>query len=91
MARPAQDPLPPLEANLSPGGELVVRAKPGASRTEVWAEDGRLCVRVTAVTEGGKANEAIRKALAKALGVPKSRLELLRGNTSREKVFRVLP
>mgnify|MGYP000583773230 CR=1 FL=1 len=45
---------------------------------------------MTTVPEGGKATAAVVKLLAKALGVPKSRLELVRGETSLDKVFRVL-
>ena len=33
---------------------------------------------------------AVVQLLAKAIGIPKSRLELVRGETSREKLFRVL-
>ena len=36
-----------------------------------------------------KANEAVRQMLAKALGLAPSRIEMLRGATSREKLFRV--
>ena len=41
------------------------------------------------VPEGGKANAAVQKLLAKALGIAKSRLVLVRGATARDKVFRV--
>ncbi len=44
-------------------------------------------IRVTAVPEGGKANAAVKKLLAKALSVPKARLRLIRGETARDKVF----
>ena len=53
--------------------------------------DGRSVVaaRVRAVPEDGKANAAVVKLLAKAMGVAKSRLALLRGATARDKVFRL--
>lgn len=73
------------------GTEIAVRVTPRAGRNAVEAGDGLLRVRVTAVAEGGKANEAVTKLLAKALGLPKSRLALVRGATARDKVFRVLP
>ena len=44
---------------------------------------------VTETPEAGKATEAARAALAKALGVAKTRLTLLRGATSRDKLFRL--
>lgn len=74
----------------TPGTEIALRATPRAARNRIVSEAGALRVYVTAVPEGGKANEAVRKLLAKALGVPKSRLELVRGATARDKVFRVL-
>jgi uncharacterized protein YggU (UPF0235/DUF167 family) len=49
--------------------------------------DGRtvLKVRVRAIAEGGEANRAVTKLLAKALGVPKGRVRILTGATSRLK------
>jgi uncharacterized protein YggU (UPF0235/DUF167 family) len=46
-------------------------------------------VSVTATPSDGKANAAVIKLLSKALGIAKSRLSLVRGHTSRHKVFRV--
>lgn len=74
----------------APGTEIVVRVTPKASRNKVLRDGGGVRVYVTVVPEGGKANAAVVKLLAKALGVPKSRLELLRGATARDKVFRVV-
>ena len=49
----------------------------------------RFLIRVTCIPEDGKANRAVTKLLAKALGLPPSRLTLLRGQTGRDKTFRV--
>lgn len=73
-----------------PGAEIAVRVTPRASRNAVVAEGGAIRVYVTVVPEDGKANEAVRKLLATALGVAKSRLILVRGQTARDKVFRVV-
>lgn len=51
--------------------------------------DGVIRVYVTTVPENGRANTAVQKLLAKQLGLAKSRLTLIRGQTSRDKVFRV--
>jgi uncharacterized protein YggU (UPF0235/DUF167 family) len=53
--------------------------------------DGRsvVKVRVRAIAEGGEANRAVIELLAKALGVPKARLRLLSGTTSRLKQIAV--
>jgi hypothetical protein len=73
-----------------PGRELSVRVTPKASRNAVSVgADGTLKVSVTTVPEGGKATAAVVKLLAHALGVPKSQLTLVRGATSRDKVFRL--
>lgn len=72
-----------------PGTEIALRVTPKASRNAiVVAEDG-LRAYVTVVPEDGKANAAVAKLLAKALGVAKSRLTLVRGQTARDKVFRL--
>ncbi len=54
-------------------------------------EDGELSlvVRVTAVPENGNANKAVIKILAKFLDVNQSWIELIRGQTCRNKIFRV--
>ncbi len=70
-----------------PGAEIAVRVVPRASRNHIALAGGTLRVQVTAPPEGGKATAAVQKLLAHALGVAKSRLELQRGATSRDKVF----
>lgn len=73
----------------APGTEIAVRVTPKASRNTIVAEDGAIHVYVTCVPEDGKANAEVQKLLAKALGVARSRLVLVRGATARDKVFRV--
>lgn len=72
-----------------PGTEIAVRVTPKASRNAVTVDGDTIRVHVTTVPEDGKANAAVVKLLAKALGVAKSRLVLTRGATSRDKVFRI--
>lgn len=72
------------------GAEIAVRVTPRAARNALTlAEDGGVRIAVTAVPEGGKANAEVQKLLAKALGVAKTRLTLIRGATARDKVFRL--
>mgnify|MGYP002653798025 CR=1 FL=1 len=52
-------------------------------------EAGGIHVRVTAAPEDGRANAAVRKLLARALGIAPSRLTLVGGATARDKLFRV--
>ncbi len=72
-----------------PGAEIAVRVTPKAARNKVEMVEGALRIHVTVVPEDGKANKAVIKLLADALGVAKSRLELVRGARSRDKVFRL--
>ncbi|MDO6482755.1 DUF167 domain-containing protein [Shimia thalassica] len=71
------------------GTEITVRVTPKASRNAVKVEDGQIRVYVTTVPEGGKANAAVQKLLAKQMGLAKSRLVLIRGQTARDKTFLV--
>lgn len=71
------------------GTEIAVRVTPKASRNAVMLADGVVRVLVTIVPEDGKATAEVQKALARALGVAKSRLTLVRGARSRDKLFRL--
>lgn len=71
------------------GGIIAIRVTPNARRPGVELVDGQIRVAVTAAPEGGKATEAAREALARALGVAKTRLTLVRGATARDKQFRL--
>jgi len=72
-----------------PGTEIALRVTPKASRNAIVAAEDGLRAYVTVVPEDGKANAAVAKLLAKALGVAKTRLTLVRGQTARDKVFRL--
>ncbi len=73
----------PLQAHAD--GVLVEAwVVPGAARTEiVGLYDGALRVRVSAPAEGGKANRAAARAIARALGG--RRAEVIAGAGSRRK------
>ena len=74
------------------GDALVfeVRVAPRASRDRiVGVQDGALKVALTAPPVDGAANEALRKMLAKAFGVSKSSIEIVRGDRARTKFLRV--
>lgn len=72
-----------------PGATFAVRVTPKASRDQIAEDGGVIRIHVTAVPEGGRANAAVQKLLARALGVAKTRLVLIRGETARDKVFRL--
>jgi uncharacterized protein (TIGR00251 family) len=70
------------------GTVLRVKAQPGAKKNAVLGERaGVLRVAVTAAPERGKANEAVVEVLANSLRLPRARIGLLTGETSRDKRF----
>lgn len=87
MAKPKIRNLPDLSNLARPGGEIAVHVTPGARQNAVTRENGTLRIAVTAPPEDGKANEAVRKLLARAMNVAPSHLTLQRGHTSRDKTF----
>jgi uncharacterized protein YggU (UPF0235/DUF167 family) len=73
------------------GITVALRVTPRGGRDAVdgveTRADGRsvLKLRVRAIAEGGEANRAVTEFLAKSLGLPKARVRLLSGATSRSK------
>jgi uncharacterized protein (TIGR00251 family) len=65
---------------------LNVRATPRAARDQVvgWSDEV-LRLRVSAPPLDGKANVALAKVLAKALGIPAGRIAVVRGLRDRNK------
>lgn len=81
----------PVAVNDHKEGSIVpVRAQPGAKRTGVAGLHGNaLKLAVNAPPVDGKANEALRQALAEALGIRPSQVELVGAAASRDKKFLV--
>ena len=70
--------------------QVAVRLQPRASRDAiVGMSDGVLAVRVSAPPVDGRANAALCKLLARAAGVAPSKVTVVRGERSRDKVVRV--
>ncbi|AUQ55014.1 UPF0235 protein [Phaeobacter inhibens] len=98
MGKPKQKDLPDLSHLAVAGAEIPVRVTPKASRNAILliaqAESGQgvsLKITVTAAPENGKATAAVQALLARAMRIAPSDLELLRGATSRDKVFAYRP
>jgi uncharacterized protein YggU (UPF0235/DUF167 family) len=70
-------------------GRLAVRVTPGARSEGLEIAEGRLLAKVRAKPEDGKATAAVIDLVAQGLGVAASRVTLLRGATSREKLLAV--
>ena len=69
---------------------IEIKAFPGASKNEIAGiRDGRLCVRVAAAPQDGKANACLCEFLAKMLGCAKRDVVLTKGEKSRLKTTAV--
>lgn len=72
----------------SEGAILAVRAQPGAKRNVVLGEHtGALKVAVTAPPEDGRANASLVEVLRDWLGVKRSQVEIVGGQTNRNKTL----
>jgi uncharacterized protein len=82
--------IPSFLREQSDGVLLSVKVQPRASVNEIGSPLGdELRIKVTAPPVDSAANEAIVRLLAKQLGCPRNRIELLRGHTSRHKVLKL--
>src|SRR5690349_11196515 len=73
------------------GVSIRVHVAPRASRNKVLGvHDGALKVALTAPPVEGAANKALVEFMAKMLGVPKSAVSIVSGETSRHKVVEVM-
>jgi len=77
------------------GISVALRVTPRGGRDDIdgleTLANGRTVVkvRVRAIADGGEANRAVMELLAKALGVPKAKVRMLSGTTSRLKQIAV--
>lgn len=72
------------------GVVLTLHIQPGAKRSECAGTHGEaLKIRLAAPPIEGRANAALIAFIAKTLDVPKSRVELVSGETSRAKRVRI--
>ncbi|MEO8042849.1 MAG: DUF167 domain-containing protein [Acidobacteriota bacterium] len=70
--------------------EFLVRVTPRSSRTEIVGEyDGAVKVRLSSPPVDGAANAELIKLFAKKLGVARSSIQIVSGETSKTKRLRV--
>jgi uncharacterized protein len=78
--------MPPCLRESSDGVYLAVKLQPRASRDAIQGLHGaELKIAVTAPPVDSAANAALLDFLAEMLNVPRSRVQLVRGQTSRHK------
>lgn len=69
---------------------IQVKVTPKAKRSEIigWKDD-TLAIRLAAIPDKGQANAELIRFLAKRLGVGRSGIQLIRGQTSRIKQLEI--
>ncbi len=74
------------------GSAITVRVTPRSARNEISEilSDGTVKIRLTAAPVDGKANETLIEFLSKTLKIAKSDIEIVAGQTGREKLITVL-
>ncbi|KAA3647266.1 MAG: DUF167 domain-containing protein [Chloroflexi bacterium] len=74
------------------GAALAIRVTPRARRNEVVEvlSDQTVKIRLTAPPVEGKANDALINYLSDILDIPKSKIEIVAGETGRDKLVSVL-
>ena len=87
--------MPPRQYHIhdaKTGAALAIRVTPRASHNEVSEilNDGTVKIRLTAPPVEGKANEALVEFLSEVLEVPRSRIEIVAGQTGRDKLVSIL-
>jgi uncharacterized protein (TIGR00251 family) len=72
------------------GGTLDIRVHPGARRNAITGDhDGALKVSLTTPPTDGRANAALIAFLAEKLDIPRAKITLITGETSRSKTLRL--
>ena len=70
------------------GGILVnIKIVPNSSKNDIILEDEFVKVKITAQPIEGKANKALIEFLSKKFKIPKTSIEIVKGETSKEKTL----
>ncbi len=70
--------------------KLIIRVHPGASKNMITGcNEGILNIKITTRPEKGKANETLIRFLSDLLGIAKSRISIVKGNTTRNKLVAI--
>ena len=70
--------------------KISVKVKPNARQEKIEkVNESHFLIRVKEKPQEGKANKAVIKVLSEYFGVPQSQIVLLKGQSSREKIFEI--
>lgn len=70
-------------------GRIEVRVTPRSSRNQVVVSDDQVKVYVTAAPTDGEANKAVCALIAKKIGIAPSKIDVVGGQASRNKVLHI--
>ena len=73
--------------NVSEGLIIRIKIVPNSSKNDIILEDEFIKVKVTAQPIENKANKALIEFLSKTFKIPKTSIEILKGDTSKEKTL----
>lgn len=71
--------------NTKDGIVISLRISPNASKNEIIKTGEEIKVKITAQPIDGKANKALLEFLSKNFKIPKSLIEIIKGETSKDK------
>ena len=69
--------------------DINIHVQPKSSQAKIVLEDNRIRVWVNAPPIDGAANDAIIKLFSKTIKVAKGKIEIIKGQSSREKTLRI--
>ena len=71
---------------------IIVRLKivPNSSKNDIILEDEFIKIKITAQPIENKANKALVEYLSKTFKVPKTNIEILKGDTSKDKTISII-
>lgn len=74
------------------GAALTIRVTPRARRNEIVEilSDLTIKIRLTAPPVEGKANKALIKYLSEVLDIPSSKIDIVAGDTGRDKIVSII-
>jgi len=68
---------------------IEITVTPKSSKSLIYIESGNIRVKLSSPPIDGKANRECVRLFAKALGLPKSSISIVRGEKSRQKILSV--
>ncbi|MBP9695007.1 MAG: DUF167 domain-containing protein [Candidatus Magasanikbacteria bacterium] len=74
------------------GKKITIKVLPRSAKNEIVngdTEDGLIKVKLTASPVDGEANEALIKFLSDFWDIPKSKIRIVKGKTSRNKIIEI--